>query len=88
MARQLRCRTCREPILLIGRPGFIKRGEPKYFAVNPDDRQPHGKRCRLTMELREARRSKSPFKPKHSGDSQGAARGGAPMPPTQKELPL
>ena len=66
MGRQLRCRTCGDPILLIPRPGFIIRGQPKSFAINPDDKQPHGRRCRLTMDLRAARRPRTSL-PKNTG---------------------
>jgi hypothetical protein len=66
MGRQLRCRTCGDPIDLVGRPGFIVRGQPKYFAVNPDDRQPHARRCKLTMDLRAARRPRTAL-PKNTG---------------------
>lgn len=86
MSRQLRCRTCQEPIILIPRPGFIIRGQPKSFAVNADDRQPHGRRCKLTMELRELRRSKSPDRP--NTKETPAKREELRRPPTQKELPL
>ena len=55
--RALRCKTCGELINLVPRPGFIIKGQPKYFAVNEDDGKPHRERCRLTMELRALRSS-------------------------------
>jgi hypothetical protein len=64
MARALRCKTCVELIELVPRPGFIVRGQPKYFAINEDDKRPHRERCRLTTDLR-ALRAQRP-KPKAS----------------------
>lgn len=83
MGRPLRCRTCGESILLIGRPGSIIKGEPKYFAVNLDDRKNHQRRCRLTMDLRAARRARVDL-PKNTGSLRRRSSGATSV--EQREL--
>lgn len=60
MRQKARCRKCGERIDFMPRPGFIRVGQSRYFAVNTDDRQPHSKRCAITLALKEERnRSRS-----------------------------
>jgi hypothetical protein len=82
--RALRCKTCGEPILLVPRPGFIIRGQPKSFAVNPDDRLPHARRCKLTVELRTLRSPRPHLRKLQNTGS--LAKPEAPGPTSQKEL--
>lgn len=64
------CRKCGERIDFMPRPGFVPTGQPRYFPINFDDRKPHYARCKLTLELREA---KSPSKPKKPRGAEPAA---------------
>lgn len=56
MRHHARCRRCGERVDFLPIPGFRRPGEPKYYAVNKDDHQPHFKRCKITLALREQRR--------------------------------
>jgi hypothetical protein len=71
MAKLLKCRTCGDEIILELRPGFIVKGQPRYFAINPDDRLPHSRRCKITMDLRAARAVRPKALPKITGSLGG-----------------
>jgi hypothetical protein len=56
----VRCRKCGERIGFEPRPGFVVKGEPRYFPVNANDRKPHFTRCRINQDLAAARAAAKP----------------------------
>lgn len=68
MRTQPRCKRCGEKIGFAPIPGFRLPGQPKYYAVNADDRKPHGPRCALVRALKKAKESGSkPLSKKQKG---------------------
>lgn len=59
MKHSARCRKCGEKLDFLPIPGFRRPGEPRYYAVNKDDHLPHYRRCKITVALREERKSQS-----------------------------
>lgn len=82
------CRKCGLKIRLERRPGFIKRGDPKYFPVNADDGRPHWRRCKLNQEIRDMKRQMSARRMAEKKAKLAAKAAGPvkPTEPTQREM--
>jgi hypothetical protein len=73
------CRKCGEPIRFEPRPGFIVKGQPKYFPVNVDDGKPHYRRCQLNQELKALKSGPRP----QTGKPRGLRRRSSGDPPPE-----
>ena len=58
MRTQPRCKRCGEPITFLLRGGFVRRGEPRHYPVNLDDKLPHWRRCKINQDLQAAKNPK------------------------------